>query len=404
VGRSPARAADAVTGPPPGPLDGLRVVSLAEQYPGPFATLLLGDLGADVIAVERPAGGDPARAFPSFHEALNRGKRSVALDLKHPEGRAALLALCRAADVLLEGFRPGTLDRLGLGYERVAAANPRLVYVSISGFGADGPYRDRPAHDISYQAVAGLLAGWTGQPGAAPPLHLADLSSGLFAVLGALAALQQRQRTGRGSHVDTSMTDGLVTMLAAYLVPVVNRSGPPAFPVDPGYGLYPTADGATVALGIAHEDRFWAALCRALSLPALETLRFPQRVARREELVGALAARIAECERPTLETAFETQGVPYAWVNDLDAVPVDPQVAARGLLVDLPGEGGGSTRHVRQPLRFDAQAPGPQRPVPALGAHTREVLREVGYDDATITRLRDAGALAELAPPSGAPS
>lgn len=187
-----------------GPLQGLRVLSLAEQYPGPYATLLLADLGADVVLVERPPG---------------------------------------------------------------------LVYVSISGFGQEGPYRLRPAHDVSYQAVAGFLADWTGgPPGASPSPALGDLSSGMFAVIGTLAALQARERTGRGSYVDLSMTDGLVSMLTAHLVPVINRLGPPAFPTEPGYGVYRTADGHRLALSVAHEDRFWAALCAALALPHLRDL------------------------------------------------------------------------------------------------------------------------------------
>ncbi|MEO1292804.1 MAG: CaiB/BaiF CoA-transferase family protein, partial [Pseudomonadota bacterium] len=188
------------------PLAGLKVVSMAEQYPGPFCTMMLSDFGADVIQVERPGTGDPSRFMASFYEALNRGKRSRALDARKPDDRDALLALLDQADVFLEGFRPGKLAKFGLGWEDLSARNPQLIYCSISGFGQTGPYRDRPAHDITYQGVGGALderidGSVTGAP---PGFLLGDTTAALYATIGILTALQGRERTGMGTFIDVS--------------------------------------------------------------------------------------------------------------------------------------------------------------------------------------------------------
>lgn len=373
-----------------GPLTGLQVLSLAEQYPGPYATLILSDLGADVVLVERPGTGDPSRQFGPFFESLARGKRSVALDLKDPAGVAALLSLCRTADVLLEGYRPGTMARLGVGPEQVRDVNPRLVYASISGFGQDGPYRDRPAHDVSYQAVAGHLHDRLQSPGrsAAPALALGDLSSGMFTVIGVLAALAQRDRTGRGSHVDVSMTDGLVSLLTAHLVPVVNGTGPPAFPYEPGYGVFATRDGALLSLSVAHEDHFWRLLCSACDLDDVADLSSAARLEQHGVLVDRIAQAVGAHDRPAWEERLTRYEVPHAWVNALDEVPDDPQVRSRGMFVTVPAAHGRPARvHVRQPLAFDRDAPGPRTHAPEVGEHTREVLRRAGCADDVVERL-----------------
>jgi crotonobetainyl-CoA:carnitine CoA-transferase CaiB-like acyl-CoA transferase len=346
------------------PLEGLRVVSLAEQYPGPFATMLLGDLGADVVQVERPAGGDPSRAFPGHFAALNRGKRSVALDLKTSEGLAACRELIEGADVLLEGFRPGVLARLGLDPAELTAANPGLVVVSISGFGQDGPHRDRPAHDLTFQALAGLL-----DPHASdvPAVPLADVVSGLFAAVAALTGLAGRATTGRGGHYDVAMLDSLLSLLATRLVPAANGAAPDTLGDDPGYGLFTTADGRRLALSIAFEDHFWRALCAALDLPDLADVRGPERLARRDELRGRLAARFAEHDAEHWEAALA--GVPCGLVRTPAEVLADPHLAARGLLQQVAGQ-----TVLRQPLVVDGAGPGPTRGVPGLGEHTATVL------------------------------
>jgi crotonobetainyl-CoA:carnitine CoA-transferase CaiB-like acyl-CoA transferase len=367
------------------PLDGLRVLSLAEQYPGPYATLLLADLGADVVLVERPDGGDPSRAVSEgFFEGLNRNKRSIAIDLKHAEGRDAFVRLARHADVLLEGFRPGTMDRLGLGYDALREVNERLIYVSISGFGADGPLRDRAAHDLTYQGIAGLLYERVAarDVGPTPAPAGGDLSAGMFGTLAVLTGLAQRTRTGRGCHVDVSMLDGLVSWMSALLVPAINDLGRVGLPPQPAYGLFETTDGRLLSLSIAHEDRFWRALCAATGLgEEIAGLDVAEREARVDELRARLADRIATRTLAEWTEAFGAADVCFGPVNDLAGVAEDEQIVARGLVVELAGDGRRpARRHIRQPLRFDGTAPGPRRHVPALGEHTREVLAEAGVD------------------------
>ncbi|MCE0764981.1 CoA transferase [Pseudonocardia kujensis] len=358
------------------PLAGYRVVSLAEQYPGPFATLILGDLGADVVQVERPQGGDPSRIFPGHHAALNRGKRSVALDLKTTEGFDACRALVEGADVLLEGFRPGVLTRLGLDPAELAERNPGLVVVSVSGFGQHGPYRDRPVHDLSFQAVAGLL-----DPDApvVPRVALADVAAGLFSAVAALTGLAGRVHSGRGGHYDVGMFDALLSFVATRLVPVANGMAPDGLGGDPGYGLFATADGRWISLSIAFEDHFWQALCGVLGLGSLGGVRAPERIARRDEIRALLAERIAAEPLAHWEEVLPAAGIAYAAVQGLADLVTDPHVQARGLLQEV-----GGLRHLRQPLVVDGSAPGPRSAVPALGEHTAEVLREAGVAEKTV--------------------
>ncbi|MFA7506263.1 MAG: CaiB/BaiF CoA-transferase family protein [Burkholderiaceae bacterium] len=358
------------------PLHGLRVISLAEQYPGPYATLLMADLGADVILVERPGQGDPARAFPGFHAALNRNKRAVTIDLKDEDGRAALRELLADADVMLEGFRPGTMARLGFGYEDVARINPRLVHVSISGFGQDGPYRDRPAHDLSYQAIAGLLFGQARSGRITPPGELAigDLASGMFAVLGALAALQQRGRTGRGQYVDVSMTDGLVSWMSVFLGPQMNGQAQADISAEPAYGSFRCGDGKLLTLSIAHEDWFWSDLCGLLDMPDAAALRRPERVAQFDALRGRIEQALARAPRDAWAVRLDEAAIPWGPVNDLHEVIEDPHFKARGLFREVPEANGDVRRYVAQPLKFGGSHPGPVRGTPALGEGNAELL------------------------------
>lgn len=375
------------------PLAGVRLLSLAEQYPGPFATALLADLGANVVQLERPSGGDPTRAFPGFHEALARGKRSVALDLKAPAGRSAFLAMVAGADAVLEGFRPGVMARLGLGYEDLRRVNGQLVYVSVSGFGQDGPYRDRPGHDLSYQALAGTLYGQLAG-GALPgptTLELGDLSAGLFTVQAVLLGLVRRARDGQGSYTDISVFDGLVSLLSAHLAPVLNGTGPPGFPHEPGYAVFRTADGRLLSLSVAHEDHFWRRLCAVLELVGEEDLSSSQRLADRDRLSALLAGRIATRTRAEWGRLLSSADIPHGDVRDLPDLATDSHVAARGLLTTTM-DGGQPRQFIRQPLRVDGVGWGPESGAPALGQHTAEVLSEAGLSDKDIAALLASGA------------
>lgn len=358
------------------PLKGVRIISLAEQYPGPYANLLMADLGADVIQVERPAGGDPARQFPDFHAALNRNKRGVTLDLKTEEGRETLRSLIASTDVLMEGFRPGTMERLGFGVSAVAAINPRTIYVSISGFGQTGPYRDRPAHDLSYQAIAGLLfrQAISGQPQTTPDVTIGDLSAGMFAVVGTLAALLERERTGRGRHVDVSMTDGLVSWMAVFLGPVMNGGRIAEIAAEPAYGTFACADGRLLTLSIAHEDWFWKSLCELLVMNDVAAVKHLERIEREQDLRALVAATLRTRPRAEWAALLDQAGIPWGPVNALEEVVADPHFRARGLFTQVTDSNGRQTWHVAQPLVFDGQHPGPQRGVPALGADNSAVL------------------------------
>jgi crotonobetainyl-CoA:carnitine CoA-transferase CaiB-like acyl-CoA transferase len=370
---------------PAAPLAGIRVVSLAEQFPGPFATLLLGDLGADVIQVERPQGGDPSRIFPGLYQALNRGKRSVALDLKDPEGIAACRQLIGTADVLLEGFRPGVLARLGLGHDDLALDHPQLVYVSVSGFGQNGPLRDLPAHDLTFQALAGLLDGATDEP-RVPSLALADLFGGIFTAFAAVSGALAARTTGRGGYYDVAMFDTLLTVAATRLVPQANGLPADTLGLDPGYGLFATADGTWVSLSIAFEDHFWRALCTALDMPGVGEYTGAQRIEHRDALHGALAERFLTEPADHWDVVLAGSGVPYGRLNAAQDLLEDPHVQVRQMMQSIQTEEGSRT-FVRQPLLVDGVGHGPRRGVPRLGEHTAEVLAEIGVAPERVDRL-----------------
>jgi len=261
------------------PLEGIRVLDLSRLLPGPFLTMVLADLGADVVKVEDPKVGDYLRIFPPAkggisgrYLAINRGKRSLALDLKDPAGKAAFLRLVAGADVVVESFRPGVLDKLGLGYDVLAGHNPRIVVCSISGYGATGPYVHRAGHDLNYIGLAGVLAMGSERPGgppAMPGVQIADLAGGaLWSATGILAALVGRERTGRGAHLDISMTEGSLALLAAELGNLDCGARPTrgTETLNGGlaaYGVYRTADERFVSVG-ALEPKFWMAFCTAI--------------------------------------------------------------------------------------------------------------------------------------------
>lgn len=370
------------TATPAGPLQGVRVISMAELYPGPYATLLLGDLGADVVLLERAQGGDPARQMPAFFAALNRGKKSVAVDLKDAAGPQQVRRLMRTADIFLEGFRPGVLARHGLAYEQVAQDAPHLIYVSITGFGQSGPYRDRPAHDVSYQALAGLLHAAVGRagPAPAPAVPVSDLAGGLFAVIGTLAALHRRHATGRGCHIDLSMTDALVSLMTGQLVPLLNRQPLPDPAQSPGYGLFRCADGKDLSLSVVHENEMWNRLCALIGASDLAGLVFEQRLRRAEECRTRIATALETAPRAEWLATLERAGVPCAPVNELGDVVRDAHFRDRGMFVEVATRCGPPETHVRQPLRFNGLAPAPRSPAPNLGANTGEYLESTASE------------------------
>lgn len=358
------------------PLTGVRILSLAEQYPGPYATMLLADLGADVILIERPGSGDPSRRFPGLFASFNRNKRSVVLDLKSEQGRKEFLQLVDTADVVIEGYRPGVMDRLKLGSELLRARKPSLVFVSISSFGQSGPRAAVAGHDLSIQAAAGMLNVPPGHEGsvALPVLPLADISSAMFAALGVVTALFARSSSGRGTSIDVSMLDSLVSWMTPFLVPPMNnlptRNLPPQ---DPGYGLFATADGRQITLSIAGEDNMWAALCNMLELQQFAMLREQDRCARAKEIEPHLREAIVHCTYDTLYRQLEAQGIAFGPVLLPHEVLDDPQIVARRMTQEIIGPNG-LQKFVRQPLIFDENTGSISRQAPQLGQHNTELL------------------------------
>jgi crotonobetainyl-CoA:carnitine CoA-transferase CaiB-like acyl-CoA transferase len=377
-----------LSAPPPSgaarALEGIRVLNLAEQYPGPYATMILADLGADVVLVERPNGGDPSRRFSGHWEALNRGKRSVAVDLKTAEGAEILWKFIAAADVLVEGFRPGVMSRLGFGAEQVLARHRELVYCSISAFGQTGPLSHAPGHDLAAQGTAGFVTG-PGHPRPAP-LPLADISSAMFAVIGVLTGLMARQRGIGGTRIDVAMLDCLVSWRGTSIVSSLNGLGPAPYPPDdPGYGVFQARDGSFVTISIAGEDHQWRALCDELGLAKLAGLSTPERERSKAALSKSVQAAILRTDPDELRSTLAARGVALGTVSDDLTVAANDQVRARGVIIETVGAN--AARVVRQPIIFDGDAgPAPAR-APLLGEQTEELLRELGYTDEAIQKL-----------------
>ena len=383
------------------PLAGIRVLDLSRLLPGPMCTLHLADLGADVIKIEDTGQGDYARtldagkhaatgAMSSVYRLINRNKRSLAIDLKAPAGRDAFLRVAAQAAVILESFRPGVTDRLGIGYDAVAAVNQRIVYCSISGFGQTGPYRDRPGHDVNYLGYAGVLdqTGIAGGPPALSNVQIADLLGGAMnAATGILAALFDAARTGIGRYIDIAMTEGSLINNIYALHALETHSATPKRGKAlltggmPGYSVYATKDGRYLAVG-ALEQKFWAALCEALSRPDLVAGRFAQG-SEGESVRRELAATFATRTQAEWIARLENVDCCVTPVLTLDEALEDPQVRARGMVVTATD----GSRQYATPLRMTRHDFTIARPAPKQGEQSRDVLRQAGFSDGEIEAL-----------------
>jgi len=395
---------NALTPPPATPpaLAGLKVLDLTRLLPGAFCSLMLADLGADVLKVEQPEGGDYNRSFPPLNRAesgsfllLNRNKKSITLNLKAEEGRAILLKLVKEADVLLEGFRPGVMDRLGLGYETLAKINPRLVYCAISGYGQDGPSRLKPGHDLNYLAEAGALQlfGKAGEGPIVPGLSIADVGGGsLMASTGILAALLARATTGRGQFVDVSMHDGAISWLALhgadYLFAGIEPKGGerPFIGQAPCYNVYACADGKFVALGLI-EEHFWHRFCDAVGLPELKDEQWPVG-AREAEQKQALADLFARKPRDAWVAELEAADIPFGPVFSMEEAFADPHAKHRKMLQSMEHPVEGTIAQLGFPVKYSGTPCTLRSPPPLLGEHNGEVLGALGYGEADIAALK----------------
>ena len=371
-------------------LQRLTVVDLSSHLSGPYCAMLLADHGADVIKVERPDGGDEARGMPPFvggesapFMIWNRNKRSVVIDLKSEEGKAQLLQLIDRADVLIENFRPGTLDRLGLGWSVLSARNPRLIYAAISGFGQTGPYRERGGFDLITQGMSGLMSV-TGPKDGPPhrmPIAISDVAAGMHLAVGVLAALEARHHTGRGQLVETSLLESAMSY-GVYEAAHVAATGerPPrlgqAHRGSSPYQVFPTADG-WITVGAA-QSNFWTRLCGMLGAPELEAdPRFAtnaDRVRNNEALVALLEARFREKPSAHWLEALQKLGIPSGPVLEFEEAMADPHIVARGMVVETEHPAAGTIRTLGIPVKM-SDTPGTlRRPAPRLGEHTAEVL------------------------------
>lgn len=373
------------------PLDGVRVLDLTRLLPGAVCTMLLGELGAEIVKIEPPEG-DYARWMPplldglgAFFRATNAGKQSVALNLKHADGQAALARLARAADVVIEGFRPGVMDRLNGDWAALSAANPRLIYCSLSGWGQDGPYAQVSGHDLNYAALGGLLGAMgTPQP---PGGQVADVGGAYAALAGILAALFQRERTGAGAYIDAALCEGgMPFVFQAWVEALLLGSPGGAGSLTGGlacYNVYRAGDGAPMALA-ALEPKFWANFCAAVQRPdLLPDYLQPQR---QPHLAAELAQLFAQRPADEWQARLGSADCCFTLVTPLAALAADPQVQARGTLRRDPD----GVPRLRSPLRLgDPPAPGP---VAALGQHTRAALLAAGYSEGEVDALLAAGA------------
>jgi len=405
-------ARDAAGGARGGALAGMRVLELAQIMAGPTCGMMLADMGADVIKVEKLPGGDDARGYrePRVNGVsapfmiLNRNKRGIALNLKHPRGRDVLMRMVRRADVLTENYRRGTLDKLGLGYDVLARENPGLIYCAVSGYGRDGPLADKGGFDLIAQGFAGLMS-ITGEPGGPPAKDghsVADINAGILAVVGILAAYAHKLKTGEGQMVDTSLFEAALQQTywhaAIYFATGVSP-GPTgsAHLLTAPYQAFRTSDG-WINIGGANQAN-WERIADVLGHPEWRAdPRFATNSARMQNLTALVdAMNTVLVTRTTAQwiAAFDAAGVPVGPVHSIGEALEHPQTRARGMIVELAHPVAGSTRALGCPVHFSRTPAHVARPAPLLGEHTREMLREHGYADAEIDALVAEGAVEE---------
>ncbi len=392
----------------PAALAGITVLDFTRLLPGPFCTQLLCNLGAEVIKIEDPKLGDYMRSVPPIvHDVsypflmVNRGKRSLAVDLKTPEGQEIVHKLARGSDVVVEQFRPGVMARLRVAYDDLAMMNPRLVYCSFSGYGQTGPYKDLPGHDINFQALAGILGVTTGREDKAPAIPgvpIADLASGFNAALAILAALRVRDRTGRGEFIDVSIYDTAVTLMVLGLARFLATGEEPVAGETlltgsfPFYSLYETKDGRWLSVATV-EPKFWSRMCELIGAPDLASKQFMDG-AERFAVAHALAERFRGRTLAEWEALLANEDLPIAGVKRVSEVVRDPQVKARGLLPVVDVSGLWKLQVIAHPAKHASlETRNPTR-VPAKGQDTEELLRSLGYTARQIQTLAKKGVVA----------
>ena len=395
-----------------GLLSGIRVLDLSRVLAGPYCSMILGDLGADVIKVERPGVGDETRhwgppfAAPgesAYFLCVNRNKRSITVDMKKPEGIGIIKSLAQKSDVFLENFTPGTTEGLGVGYEAIREINPGIIYCSITGFGPDGPYRNRAGYDLAVSALGGLM-GITGEPDGPPVkvgVAITDVTTGISAQGAICAALYAREKTGRGQRIDLSLLEtqvsALVNIASSYLVSgeIPRRWGTAHETIVPYQGFETKDKYVIVAVG---NDQLWIKFCKVLCRPELaKDPRFktnPLRVQNRKECIGILAPIMKTRNRDEWVELLNREAIPCAPINTMDEVFSNPQVLHRKMLAEIEHPTAGKIKLAGIPVKYSEAEASIRRPPPLLGQHTAEILSEVlEYDAARIEKLKAEGVL-----------
>ena len=392
------------------PLQGITVIDFSQILAGPFCTMLLADMGADVIKIEKPNGGDDTRRYgPPFIEGesaafltLNRNKRSIVLDLKAEQGIAIARRMLQDADVMIHNFRPGVVDRMGLAYDDVSALNPAIVYCTVSGFGTTGPYSSRAGFDLVAQGMSGLMSinGFPGAPPAKVGVPMADLNTGMFCAYGILTAYINRLTTGKGQHVDASLIESGIAY-TLYESATYFATGEVAGPLGSAhrmiapYQAFATQDGY-INIGAANQNN-WERMCRAIGREdLLDDERFasnPERMVSIEALTPIMEETFRTKTTAHWVEILETAGVPCGPIYNIEQVYTDPHVRSREMSVELEHPKSGSIRNIGVPVKL-SDTPGSVRaPAPLLGQHSEEALRQYGYDDAEIAAFKDGGVL-----------
>ncbi len=396
----------------PLPLDGVRVLDLTRVLAGPYCTMMLGDLGADVLKVERPGAGDDVRAWgppfapggeSAYFLCINRNKRSLTIDLKSARGRELVRDLARRCDVLVENFKTGTLDEMGIGYEALRAVNPGLIYCSITGFGTTGPYADLPGYDLIAQAMGGIMS-ITGEVNGEPMkvgVPIVDITTGMFAAVAILAALRVKDQTGQGQRIDMALLDSQIAWLGNVAGNYLVSGQPPrrlgnAHPNITPYEVYPTKDGY-VALAVGNDGQ-WRRFCQVAEAPHLaEDPLFrtnADRVRNRERLVPLMGEAMRRRTAQEWMDLLRKDEIPCGPIQTIDRALHDPQVLARGMVVEAQHPTAGPIRLVASPLKLSETPPAVRRPPPTLGQHTDEILRDVlGLSPQVIAELRTQKAI-----------
>ena len=388
-------------------LEGIRVLDLTRALAGPFCTLMLGDNGADVIKVEMPGSGDDTRKWgppfigeeSAYFLSINRSKRSLTLNLREPQAKEIFLKLAESSDVLVENFTPGVMDRFGLGYDEVKQTNPKIVYCSISGFGQDGPYRNRPAYDQIMQGISGLMS-ITGEPDGEPQkigIAVTDIGAGMWSAFAIMAALHHREQHGEGQYIDVSMMDAQVAWLTYQAAYFFANGEPPkrmgaAHPTLVPYQAFMCQDGKYINVAVGSE-RIWGRFCQGVHREDLqndpEYALNSDRVRNRSKLVPMLQEYFLT--RPVADWVEDLQeaNVPCGPINDLADVFADPQVLARNMYVEIPHPTLGTIKQTGLPIKFSLTPGRIDRHPPLLGEHNQEILEGLGYSVAQVDEMKE---------------